>query len=104
MTLKKILNLAVLCLVSACSSDPYNQGNYVDVSVLKGKENIWTRKDVEQSIGSPTLIDSKDPNVVYYIGAQGTKCFLMSPSIQKSGTLKLEYDTVGKLRKVEHVH
>lgn len=91
-----VLTFALL----GCAADPYNRGNYVDISEIKGKEGSWTRKDVEQTVGSPSFADPQNSNVVYYVGAQGHKYPFVSPTIHKAATLQLEYDAQGKLRKI----
>jgi outer membrane protein assembly factor BamE (lipoprotein component of BamABCDE complex) len=96
----KYILIILSLLISGCVSDPYNQGNYVDVSLIQGKEGIWTRVDVEKTIGSPSLVDPKDPSIVYYVGAQGYKYPLVSPTVQKALTLKLEYNNQLKLKKI----
>lgn len=100
MILKKTSNL-VLCALTlstiGCTSDPYNQGNYVEIAQLKGKEGVWTRVDVENTVGSPSFVDPNNANVVYYVGSSGVKYPLMSASIEKSATIRLEYDREGKL-------
>lgn len=86
-----------------CAADPYNRGNYVDISEIKGKENVWTKKDVEQTIGSPSFADHQNSNVVYYVGAQGHKYPFVSPTIHKAATVQLEYDAQGKLKKITEI-
>lgn len=86
--------------LQGCTPDPYNRGNYVDIAEIKGKEGVWTRKDVEQTIGSPSFADPQNTNVVYYVGAQGHKYPFVSPTIHKAATIQLEYDAQGKLRKI----
>lgn len=102
MILKKTSNLLVCALsifVTGCTADSYNQGNYVDISQLKGKEGVWTRVDVENTWGSPSFEDPHNKSVVYYVGATGVKYPFISPSIQKSATIRVEYDSQGKLVK-----
>ncbi len=81
-----------------CAAEPHNQGNYVDVSLIQGKEGKWTRKEVEQAIGSPSFTDPKNPLAVYYVGAQGKRYPFTSSSIHKTLTLKVEYDHQGRLK------
>lgn len=106
MILKKTSNL-ILCALTlsiiGCTSDPYNQGNYVDISELKGKEGIWTRVDVENTVGSPSFVDPNNTNVVYYVGANGVKYPFISASIERSATIRVEYDREGKLVKAHDV-
>jgi outer membrane protein assembly factor BamE (lipoprotein component of BamABCDE complex) len=100
MTLNKTSNLIICALtlaITGCSVEPYNQGNYVDISVLKGKEGVWHRVDVENTIGSPSFEDPKSKNVVYYVGARGVKYPFLSPSLEKTSTIRIEYDSRGKL-------
>lgn len=95
--------LCLTLLTVGCVAEPYNQGNYVDASVLKGKEGVWTKKDVEQAIGSASFSDPKDSLIVYYVGAQGYKYPIVSGNIQKARTLKIEYDAQGKLKKITDI-
>ncbi|MDP3641427.1 MAG: outer membrane protein assembly factor BamE [Alphaproteobacteria bacterium] len=106
MNLKKTSNFMLVVLTFAllgCTADPYNRGNYVDIAEIKGKEGVWTRKDVEQTIGSPSFADPQNSNVVYYVGAQGHKYPFVSPTIHKAATIQLEYDAQGKLRKITEI-
>lgn len=104
MTLKKTSNLLIFSLlIAGCGADPYNQGNYVDISTIKGKEGVWRRADVEQTIGSPSFIDPTNALVVYYVGAQGHKHPVVSPTIHKSLRLRLEYDANQTLKKISEI-
>lgn len=106
MNLKKTSNFiigALVFFVLGCSADPYNQGNYVSLSELKSKEGIWTRADVENTIGSPSFADPKNQSIVYYVGAVGVKYPFVSPSVEKSATICVEYDSQGTLIKVSAV-
>jgi outer membrane protein assembly factor BamE (lipoprotein component of BamABCDE complex) len=106
MNLKKTSNFMLLILaftLLGCVADPYNRGNYVNVSEIKGKEGIWTKKDVEQTIGSPSFSDPQNVNIVYYVGAQGYKYPFVSPTVQKAVTLQLEYDAHNKLKKITEI-
>lgn len=103
MTVKRILKFLFLCvvfLVVGCASEPYNQGNYADISLIKGKEGVWSRQDVEQAIGSPSFTDPHNSLIVYYVGVKGYKYPILSPTIQKSAVLMLEYNSQGKLKKI----
>lgn len=103
MNLKKTSKCVLLALtlgLMGCEVDFYNRGNYVNVADIKGKEGIWTKKDVETAIGTPSFSDPKNGLVVYYVGAQGVKYPLMSPTINKSATIQLEYDAQGKLKTI----
>lgn len=95
--------LCLTLLTVGCVAEPYNQGNYVDVSVLKGKEGVWAKKDVEQAIGSASFSDPKNSLIVYYVGAQGYKYPIVSANIQKARTLRVEYDEKGKLKKITEI-
>jgi outer membrane protein assembly factor BamE (lipoprotein component of BamABCDE complex) len=106
MNLKKRSNFimcAMAFFVIGCGADPYNRGNYVNVTEIKGKESLWTKKDVEQTIGSPSFSDPQNANIVYYVGAQGYKHPFVSPTIQKAATVQLEYDAKGKLKKITEI-
>lgn len=104
MKLKQISKLVILVLLmTGCGADPYNQGNYVDVATIKGKEGIWSKVDVEQTIGSPSFVDPTNVLVVYYVGAQGYKYPVVSPTINKALTLKIEYDENQKLKKISEI-
>lgn len=101
MKLKKtsiVTFVLVTFLITGCVADPYNQGNYVDVSLIKGKEGVWGKKEVEQAIGSPSFADPNNPCVVYYVGLQGYKYPIFSPTVQAALTLKVEYDSHGRLK------
>lgn len=95
---------AASILISGCVSDPYHQGNYVNMSELKPNVNKWTKEDVEKTFGSPSFVDPKNKNVAYYIGALGVKKPLMSPSIEKSSSVRVEYNANGKLIKVSDIN
>lgn len=103
MNLKKTSKWALMALslgLVGCDVDPYNQGNYVNVADIKGKEGIWSKKDVENAIGTPSFSDPQNTMIVYYVGVQGVKYPVISPTIHKSATLQLEYDVQGKLKKI----
>jgi outer membrane protein assembly factor BamE (lipoprotein component of BamABCDE complex) len=106
MNLKKTSNFMLVVLaftLLGCVAEPYNRGNYVNIAEIKGKEGVWTKKDVEQTIGTSSFSDPQNANVVYYVGAQGYKYPFVSPTIQKESTLRLEYDAEGKLKKISEV-
>jgi outer membrane protein assembly factor BamE (lipoprotein component of BamABCDE complex) len=104
MKLKKISKMGIFALLmTGCGADPYNQGNYVDIATLKGKEGIWSKADVEQTIGSPSFVDPTNSLVVYYVGAQGYKYPVVSPTINKALTLKVEYDANQRLKNFSEI-
>lgn len=103
MNLKKTSKCMLIALslgLTGCDVDPHNRGNYVNITDIKGKEGIWNRKDVENVIGTPSFSDPKNALIVYYVGAQGLKYPMVSPTIHKAATIQLEYDATDKLKKI----
>lgn len=103
MNLKKTSKCILIALsfgLVGCDVDPYNRGNYVNVADIKGKEGIWNRGDVENSIGTPSFSDPKNALIVYYVGAQGLKYPFVSATIHKAATIQLEYEAMNKLKKI----
>lgn len=89
--------------LAGCVSDPYHQGNYVDGNEIAKHVGKSTREEVEKEFGSPSFQDPNNKNVVYYIGAQGIKKPLVSPTIDRSSSIRLEYDANNRLVKATNL-
>ncbi len=101
-TVYMLIGIAALG-VSGCFSDPHHQGNYVDILAFKEKVGVWTKEDVEKDFGTPSFVDSKRENIVYYNGEQGVSSSFSAPNIHKSATIRIEYDKSGLLKAVSTV-
>lgn len=102
----KILNFLSFFLilgVTACSLDPLNQGNMVEVEKINNLVNKATKDEVESIVGSPSMQDPKLANTFYYVGAVGYKKALLAPTITKTRVLKVVYNKDNLLVRVIEV-
>jgi outer membrane protein assembly factor BamE (lipoprotein component of BamABCDE complex) len=103
MVKKLFYSFALSCaalLINACSPEPVNRGNFINMQLLKGKEGFLTRPEVEALIGSPSFVDPKNPNKVYYVGSKGTRYTFFIESEKEEQSVMVEYDVNGRLLKV----
>ena len=107
MNIKPILNMIIFLMVMllpACSSVKdiayridINQGNYLDLKVIKELKLGMTKEQVRYILGSPMLIENAKPDIWYYI-SHNTHAH--DPAVQKNLILTFGHRSQ-KLEKID---
>ncbi len=102
--MRYIIGMISLLWMAGCSPEPLLRGNFVDLTLLKGKEGIASREQVEALVGSPAFVDPSNSSRFIYTGSKGTRYTFFVKTIHETQTIAVEYDAAGLLKKVTPIN
>lgn len=103
---KMILSLMIALLLGITSCVPImaTRGNYLEDDRLKGIQmNVSSKGEVQQKLGSPTVIDPFSPNRWMYVGEKTSTTAFFEPKVESRKIFIMTFDDSGILRSAEEV-
>ncbi len=99
-----ILTATALGGLSGCTTSKQVSGNLVTEQQQAKIRTGMSRSEVEKLLGTPSFVNPKDSNIVYYYGELSNNRMLVGKTLEKAKTVEITYSLLNHVKSVRTIN